>query len=145
MSDHAPSVGPETEKFLAAQPNLVLGTIRRDGSPQASPLWYLWDGGRFLVSTIRRTAKWANLVRDPRCSVCVDEPETGRMVVAYGSADLIEGEGVRAITRDLVAKYYPGNPGSTDGHMERIFGGDAPERVLIAVRPDRIIPRRLDE
>lgn len=139
-----PIPGDETLEFLRSQPNLVLGTIRRDGSPQASPVWYLWTESSFLISTIEATAKWANLSRDPRCSVCVDEPETGRMVVAYGRAQLHTGA-VEDRTRPLVEKYYPGEPASSDAHMRRIFAADAPPRVLIEIEPDRLIARRLDQ
>lgn len=135
--------GEETLAFLHRQPNLVLGTIRRDGSPQASPVWYLWTGTSFLVSTIQATAKWANLRRDPRCSVCVDDPDTGRMVVAYGRAVLHLGP-VEGRTRPLVEKYYPGDRAAADAHMRRIFAADAPRRVLIEVEPEQLIARRLD-
>jgi PPOX class probable F420-dependent enzyme len=136
-------IGPETEDFLGRMPNLILGTLRRDGSPQASPLWYRWANGEFTISTVTHTAKWWNLQRDPRCSVCVDEPETGRMVVAYGSAELRE-EDVWNQTAPLVAKYYPGRPAEARAHMDRIFGDEA-RRVIIAVRPSQVIVRRLDE
>ena len=81
-------IGPEITAFLNSQRNLVLGTLRGDGSPQASPVWYLWTGDAFVISTITATAKWWNLKRDPRASICVDDPESGQMVVAYGTATL---------------------------------------------------------
>ncbi len=138
-----PLPGAETERFLRTQPNLILGTTRRDGSPQSSPLWYLWTGDSFLMSTVPWTAKWQNLKRDPRCSVCVDDPETGRMVVAYGDAELHEGD-VRERTRGIVEKYYPGDQAAADAHMERIF--TSPDRrVLIEVAPNTLIARRLDQ
>ncbi|MDA1257528.1 MAG: PPOX class F420-dependent oxidoreductase [Chloroflexi bacterium] len=132
----------EARIFLKSQRNLVLGTIRKDGSPQASPVWFLWTGDAFVISTISATAKWWNLKRDPRCSVCVDDPESGRMVVAYGIATLDEVD-VWDRTRDLVSKYYPGEPERVDPHMERIFEGQ--KRVLITVKPDRIITRESEE
>lgn len=125
--------------FLQERPTATLGTLMRDGSPQASVLWYLWDDGEFVMSTIHSTAKWHNLMRDPRCSVCIEEPESGRMVVAYGDARLDDGD-VRSRTRDIVDRYYD-DPADTDAHMERIFAtGD---RVLIAVRPNRLLTRKL--
>lgn len=133
------SIAPAIHAFLEERPTATLGTIRKDGSPQASVVWYLWDGSTFLISTIPTTAKWHNLRRDPRCSLCVEEPESGQMVVVYGRAQLDDGD-VRARTRDLVAKYY-NNDADTDAHMERIF--ETNDRVLIEVTPDRMIPRRL--
>lgn len=134
-------ISAETRSFLESQRNLVLGTLRRDGSPQASPVWYLWTGDAFVISTISATAKWWNLKRDPRASVCVDEPESGRMVVAYGNAVLQDGvDNVWDLTRQLVAKYYPEDPAQVDPHMERIFAGQ--NRVLITVKPEKIIVRK---
>lgn len=128
------------DRFLSERPTATLGTLRRDGSPQASVVWYLWDDGEFVVSTIHTTAKWHNLRRDPRCSIVVEDPDTGQMVVAYGSARLDDGD-VRARTRQLVDRYYD-DPSDTDAHMDRIFAtGD---RVLISLVPDRLVTRRLD-
>ena len=131
-------VTASTQDFLDRQTNLVLATVRKDGSPQLSPLWYLWKDGGFVVSTITRTAKWWNLKRDRRCSVCVDEPSTGRMVLGYGVAEL-DDEDVWDRTWELVAKYR--DPDDVQGHMDRIF--TAQHRVLITVRPERIITRNL--
>lgn len=136
MSEVAPSV----DEFLGRRPTATLGTVRRDGSPQASVVWYLWEAGEFVISTIDTTAKWHNLRRDPRCSLCVEDPETGQMVVAYGSARLDDGD-VRQRTRHLVDRYYD-DRADTDAHMKRIFRTD--DRVLIILEPERIVTRRLD-
>ena len=135
-------IGPDTTAFLQSQRNLILGTLRRDGSPQASPVWYLWTGDAFVISTNTATAKWWNLKRDPRASVCVDNQETGQMVIAYGNAEL-ESEDVWDVTRDLVAKYHPDDPDQIDRFMGIIFEDQT--RVLITVKPDDLITRSPDE
>ncbi|MBT3942682.1 MAG: PPOX class F420-dependent oxidoreductase [Chloroflexi bacterium] len=135
-------IGPEITAFLESQRNLVLGTLRKDGSPQASPVWYLWNGDAFVISTITATAKWWNLKRDPRASICVDDPATGQMVIAYGDA-ILELDDIWDRTRDLVAKYYLDDPDQVDPHMESIFEGQT--RVLITVKPDNLITRSPDE
>jgi PPOX class probable F420-dependent enzyme len=136
-------VNARTEAFLKRLPTLVLGTVRSDGSPQASAVWYLWTRGEFLISTVTRTAKWHNLKRDARCSVCVEDPTTGQMVVAYGSAELREDD-VREDTRAIVAKYYPERPADTQAHMDRIFSS-SDRRVIVALAPESMITRRLGE
>ncbi len=108
-------LSPPAESFLEKQPNLVLGTIRKDGSPQASPVWYLWTGSSFLISTVDTAAKWKNLQRDPRCSVCVDDPATGQMIVAYGKTELTT-ESVEDQTR--VLQVLPGRAGANRGPHE---------------------------
>jgi PPOX class probable F420-dependent enzyme len=132
--------GTSADAFLGTRPTATLSTIRRDGSPQSSVVWYLWDGGEFVISTIHTTAKWQNLRRDPRCSLCIEDPGTGQMVVAYGEARLDDGD-VRDRTRELVDRYYD-DSAKTDAHMERIFGTD--DRVLIVLSPTRFVTRRLE-
>ncbi len=134
------SVNAATQAFLEQQTNLVLATSRRDGSPQMSPVWYLWRDGVFVISTIASTAKWRNLQRDPRCAVCVDDPATERMVVAYGAAELDDGD-VWDRTRELVEKYR--RPDEVQGYMDRIFADQ--KRVLITVRPERLVTRLLPD
>ena len=70
-------VSAAAQRFLEDRPTATLGTLRKDGSPQASVVWYLWEDGEFIISTIHTTAKWHNLKRDPRSSVVVEDPETG--------------------------------------------------------------------
>ena len=133
-----PDVDAETQSFLERGINLVLATSRRDDSPQLSPVWYLWKDGEFVISTNTTTAKWWNLKRDPRCSVCVDDPEELRLVVAYGRAELDEGDPWEA-TWELVAKYR--DPEDIQAHMDRAFTGQT--SVLIRLRPDKLITRKL--
>jgi PPOX class probable F420-dependent enzyme len=133
-------ISPAADSFLRERPTVTLGTLMSDGSPQASVLWYLWDGSEFAMSTIHSTAKWRNLQRDPRCSLVVEEPESGQMVVAYGKARLDDGD-VRSKTHEIVDKYYD-DPAETAAHMNRIFApGD---RVLILVSPSRLLTRKLE-
>ena len=128
----------EFQKFLENQINLVLATTRRDGSPQISAVWYLWKNGEFIISTNIGTAKWKNLKRDPRCSLCIDDPQNLRLVVAYGRA-VLEESNVWDATWELVSKYR--DPRDIQSHMDKAFAGD--QRVLIRVRPEKFITRKL--
>ena len=136
MSEITPSV----QQFLEAQHNLVMSTVRADGSPQISPVWYLFDGDAFIISTAKETAKWHNLLRDPRIALCVDDPDTGRMVVVYGRAELADQD-IWDTTRKLVEKYVK-QPEAVQEHMERIFKNWT--RVIVKVRPDKVIVRGFD-
>ena len=127
------------QDFLRNKRNLVLATVRRDGTLQLSPLWFVWKDGEFVISTITSTAKWHNLKRNPKCGVSVDDQETGRYVSASGTAVLEEGD-VREPTREIVAKYR--DAAEVDTRMEFIFREG--NRVIIRLRPDRIVTRNLD-
>lgn len=131
---------PQIREFLAQRTNVILSTIRKDGSPQLSPVWFLFENDEFLISTAKETAKWKNLRRDPRVALCADEPSTGRMVVAYGAAELLE-EDIRPATRRLVEKYII-NPEDVEPYLDRIFSTWT--RVLVRVKPTSYFTRNVD-
>lgn len=125
--------------FLARMRNAVLATLRADGSPQATPVWYHWDGEVMRISTPDWTRKTANVRRDGRVSVCVDDPMSGTYVTMFGTAELIEGdrETVRRETWPILTKYL-----HEDEATVRWARLDATQdRVVIRVRPDKVIWR----
>lgn len=127
------------ERFLADQPNLILATIRKDGRPQLTPVWFVWRDGVFLISTIPSTAKWKNLNRDNRCSAIVDSPH-GPYVQVTGVVELsLEAEPLET-TREIVRKYKTAE--EFEPYMESLKGEG--QRGIIRLVPERIITRELD-
>lgn len=62
----------EARAVIAQQHHVVLATLRRDGTPQMSPVLATVDGqGRAVVSSRERAFKVRNLRRDPRAWLCV--------------------------------------------------------------------------
>ena len=57
--------------FAAGRRNALLTTLRRDGRPQQSVVFYLLDGDRFTMSLTATRAKTKNLRRDPRAALFV--------------------------------------------------------------------------
>ena len=129
-------------RALAAARNAILATNRRDGTPQLTPNWFHWDGAVFRISTLAWTAKVRNIRRDPRVALCIDFPAGpdeggGDYMVAYGRAELVEGERVRDETLPLLRKYLPEE--EVLPWWERINrDGD---RVVVVVHPERIVWR----
>ncbi|GAB4153822.1 MAG: PPOX class F420-dependent oxidoreductase [Candidatus Promineifilaceae bacterium] len=50
-----------------------LATVRADGRPHVVPIWYDVDGDELVFMTWHESVKAANLRRDPRVCLCVDE------------------------------------------------------------------------
>jgi PPOX class probable F420-dependent enzyme len=71
-----PSSGvPETHIDLLERPLFAhLATLRPDGSPQSSVMWFAWDGERVRFSHTRNRQKYRNLENDPRVSLHVVDP-----------------------------------------------------------------------
>ena len=62
--------------FMRSNHNAVLHTFRRDGSPQLSPITVGVDADDNPIISSRETAfKTKNVLRDPRVSLCVLNPQ----------------------------------------------------------------------
>ncbi|MEI7860789.1 MAG: PPOX class F420-dependent oxidoreductase [Acidimicrobiales bacterium] len=57
--------------FAADRRNGLLTTLRRDGRPQQSVIFFQADGDRFTISLTATRAKTKNLQRDPRAALYV--------------------------------------------------------------------------
>ncbi len=62
---------PQERAFLEEPHFGVLATIGRDGLPQQTVIWYELQGDEIMMNTRRGRAKDANMLRDPRVSLCV--------------------------------------------------------------------------
>ena len=127
----------EIDAFLDERHTLVIAALRRDGWPQMTTVWYRWDGEAFWISTNRDRAKYKNIERDPRVTVLVDAPPRETSVAAYGRAepaayDDDAYEGALAI----ISRYVDDARAYLDERKND-------PRVLIRIRPDRIVSWKL--
>lgn len=126
---------PTPEGFLR-EPNIgVLATVDQRGAPHASPVWYVYDGSKIVVSTFKRSQKFANILVNPRVTFVVD-----RRTAPY-YAVIVRGiaEAGPALTDDELLRMSIHYYGDTVGpqYAER---GRAENEVTI-----RITPRRISE
>ena len=109
-----------------------VGTIGEDGWPNVNPAWYEYDGESFWLVTKALAAFCQNMRRDPRVTLCIDNPETPyKRVMVRGRAEEVEVDWVE-LARSMVLRYL--GPGGMD-YFEATL--DLP-RVLIRIRPERI-------
>jgi PPOX class probable F420-dependent enzyme len=78
-------------EFVRGNSRAVLTTLRKDGTPQMSPLNVAVDAAGLLVISSRETAfKTKNLRRDPRTWLCVlNDGFYGPWVFVEGTADIL--------------------------------------------------------
>ena len=108
----------EREEFLSRKLVARMATQRADGWPHVTPIWYVWEGGRFLLSLGNSRRHLANLRRDAHVTMCVDvdprveDPtKTPRSVVCFGEAELVEDEAtVRDVTEKMELRYLGAVP-----------------------------------
>jgi len=86
---------PTTETGIAAEQRMRtemvgwLTTVARDGTPQSSPVAFLWDGEAVTIWSEPGAPKVTNLVENHRCSFHLNSDQHGLQVVSMeGTADL---------------------------------------------------------
>lgn len=81
----------EARAYVRENSHAVLSTVRRDGTPQMSPVAVAVDGqGRVVVSSRETAFKTKNLRRDPRAFLCVlPDGFYGRWVQLSGMVDVL--------------------------------------------------------
>jgi PPOX class probable F420-dependent enzyme len=123
----------DQDQYLRDHTTGILGTGRRDGSPQLSMIFYDYDGSDVVISVTSDRAKWKNAMRQPNVSMLV--PDGRRQLIIYGTAEGIdETEARNAGTKRLRARM--GRPVEVSD-AELTSELDEANRVILKLTPDR--------
>src|SRR5438128_4647780 len=100
------SLTEKQKKLLTGRNFAHVATIRKDGSPQVTPVWVDFDGEYILFNTEHKRAKPRNLRRDPRVALSVQNIENPYeyMQVAGRVIEITDQGGAEHI--DKMAKKY---------------------------------------
>ena len=128
-------IDAKTEEKIKQAYVIWFTTVREDGMPQPTPVWFIWQNGEFLIYSEPNAQKLRNIRQNPRVSLNPNTDEEGEAyVVIMGEATIDE-------------KYPPSNQVAAylDKYREGIKGlGYAPEKfsqkwsVAIHVRPTHV-------
>lgn len=126
----------EQAAYLRERQLGILGTGRKDGSPQMSMITYLYDGEHILISITKDRAKYRNIQRNPRVALLV--PEARQQVIVYGTAEIIDGrERDRAI---MAIREHQGDALPEDYDLDRFSARlDELRRVVVRITPERVL------
>lgn len=90
---------------LATERNVWLTTVRPDGSPHTTPVWFVFAGTTWWISCEQRSVKVRNVVAQPRVSLALEDGDAP--VVAEGVA-AVRGTDVPADVVEAFAAKYDG-------------------------------------
>ena len=127
--------------FMRSNHNAVLLTQRADASPQLSPVTVGVDeGGRPIVSSRETAFKTKNVLRDPRASLCVLNPNFyGEWVYVDATCEVIH----LPEAMDLLVDYYWGVRGEEHPDWDDYRAAMAREqRVILRFHVERAGPSR---
>jgi PPOX class probable F420-dependent enzyme len=128
----------EIDKFLADTRHAVMATNRIDGAPQISPVWYLHRDGKLYISIYANSAKYRNLKRDHRVSMCIDGvyPDA-RYVSIYATVEFCEGQSGWSdeVERAIAYRYH-----ETSEEADQYFRDTSgPDSVLLIISPQKVL------
>ncbi|MGH2860216.1 MAG: PPOX class F420-dependent oxidoreductase [Solirubrobacteraceae bacterium] len=117
---------PETHKDLLDAPVAQLATVGRDGYPQLTSTWFIFDEGAIKISLNVARVKTKNLKRDPRVSLLIADPQNPYRYLAVRADARISPDPDGADADKVNAKYNA-----------RIQDNDKPgeERITVTLEP----------
>jgi len=119
-------------EFLSQPLIADIVTLKKDGSPQITPVWYDYDGTYLYFSTTTTRAKGRNIKRDNRIAVCIRNADALKVVLFAGTAKILDDKD-HVLVRRIVARYTP--PEKVDGFLS----GLEPDRIILQVKPSKAI------
>jgi PPOX class probable F420-dependent enzyme len=128
----------EAIAFLAAGTRTAkLATVRADGRPHVAPVWFALDGDTIVFTTWHATVKAANLRRDPRASLCVDDERPPfAFVLVEGTAQIIDHDpdALRHWATRIAARYMGDALAAQYGARNGV-----PGELLVRLTPTHIV------
>jgi PPOX class probable F420-dependent enzyme len=131
--DASTEAGARAAKRLEGERIIWLTTVRADGTPQSSPVWFVWDGTEFLIYSQPGRPKLRNIEGNPRVALNLNSDEGGDDIVTVSGAARI----------DLGAPPVKDNPRYVEKYAESLgrFGWSpesmsADYSVPVRIRPD---------
>lgn len=131
-----PEITDSMVKFLNGRHYATLATHEDDGSVHLTPVWYLFEDGRFYVETNPGARKARNVSARPQASIVVDSrrkqgDET--WVSGSGKARVLEGERAKELHSKIVKRYLT-KEGLEDPAIGPAFSDAG--AIVIEITPD---------
>ena len=129
----------EARSFLLAETRTgKLATVRRDGRPHVTPIWFTLDRDDVVFTTHHRSMKAQAIRRDPRVCLCVDDQTPPySYVMVEGEASLHDSLAELRRWATVIGGRYMGD----DRAEEYGARNGVPGELLVRVAPARVIVR----
>ncbi|MEE9247472.1 MAG: PPOX class F420-dependent oxidoreductase [Dehalococcoidia bacterium] len=123
------------EEFLE-QPNLgILATLRKDGTPHLTVVWYEYENGEVRISVTDTRMKYKHVLRDPRASLAVTTPEQPFKEVVFEGKAHVTKDGGPELIRRLAIRY----DGEVEGNKYADYTINKDNRLVLHFKPERIM------
>ena len=127
----------EHRNFLMEQVRTAkLATVRKDGRPHVTPVWFELDGDTLVFSTWHTSVKGVNIRRDGRVCLCVDDEKPPFSYLQIeGTAVLSADNDALSYWNTRIASRYMGEDlAETYGQRNSVEG-----ELLVRVTPSKVV------
>ncbi|MCX5053495.1 MULTISPECIES: PPOX class F420-dependent oxidoreductase [unclassified Streptomyces] len=116
-----------------------LSTVRADGSPHVTPIWFVLDGDELVFNTAKTSVKGRNLARDGRAALCIDDDRPPfDFVVLQGRARISEDLGeLRHWAARIGARYMGEERAEEFGRRNGV-----PGELLVRIAIDKVLAEK---
>jgi PPOX class probable F420-dependent enzyme len=105
-----------------------LATIMQDGSPQVTPVWFDYVGGKLRVNSAKGRVKVRNMREGAPVALCILDPDNDyRYIQIRGRVGRVTEEGASAHIDTLTKKYL--------GQDKYPYGQPGDVRVIFEIEP----------
>ena len=127
----------EHTNFLMEQVRTAkLATVRKDGRPHVTPVWFELDGDTLIFSTWHTSIKAVNIRRDGRVCLCVDDekPPFSYIQIEGTAVMSADSEALSYWTTHIAARYMGEGLAEAYGMRNSVEG-----ELLVRVTPTKIV------
>ena len=102
-----PTLRDSMLEILEARHYATLATHNEDGSIHVTPVWYLFENGKFYVESLSSSRKARNAAARPHATIMVDirRPGDESWVYASGRVETLRGDDSREINSKILHRY----------------------------------------
>jgi PPOX class probable F420-dependent enzyme len=135
MIDFSDKLGARAQERLTTEQIIWLTTVAPSGTPQPRPVWFLWDGGTFLIYSQPTAKKLAHIAQNPQVALHFNSTPDGDDIQVFLASATIDRNPPRAQNVDAyLAKYRAAI--ADIGMTPETFSGSY--NVLIRARPTKL-------
>ncbi len=124
----------KVEAFLKEPHFGKIGTLKKDGSPHVTPIWYIYEDGKLIVNTTTERVKFRNIRRDARVCFLVDDGYP--YVAIFGKARIADERDPKKDIETLAIRYRGEEKGRKAARdhfwkMDRVSVEIVPEKIVV--------------
>ncbi len=127
----------EHRNFLMEQVRTAkLATVRKDGRPHVTPVWFVLDGDTLIFTTWHTSIKALNIRRDGRVCLCVDDekPPFSYIQIEGNAVMSDDSEALKYWSTRIAGRYMGEELAEAYGKRNSVEG-----ELLVRVTPTKVV------